>query len=168
MNKKIFFFVSLVLSVGMVSAYGQTPTMDTMRVQNTNYSISYQLTNGQVTNATALVDAKSILILVSGSGKGVLTVTIPRTIMDAKVGAQDSVFIVSDDGVPAQFQESKTDVNRTLTIPFSYSTNPEKLQITGTQIVPEFGTIASLVLIMSIISMIILSAKTKLLFMPRF
>jgi predicted secreted protein with PEFG-CTERM motif len=168
MKNKLLVFAIMALTIGMVSAYGQTPTTNTVKVQNTDYSISYQITNGQVTNVTALPAAKSLIILASGTGNSVLTVTLPRDLIDAKTGNQDTTFSVSDDGISAKFQESKTDMNRTLTIPFTYSTNPETIQIMGTQVVPEFGVVASLVLVVSIISIIIVSAKTKLRFLPRY
>ena len=50
----------------------------------------------------------------------------------------------------------------TLTIPFSYGS--EEIEIIGTFVIPEFGTIAGLVLILAITSIIIISAKNKQIF----
>jgi len=55
---------------------------------------------------------------------------------------------------------------RALTIPFEAGS--EKIEIIGTQIVPEFGQIAALVLVIAIISIIAVSAKTGLRFMPKY
>jgi len=46
---------------------------------------------------------------------------------------------------------------RALTIPFEAGS--EKIEIIGTQIVPEFGQIAALVLVIAIISIIAVSAR---------
>ncbi|MGI0008131.1 MAG: PEFG-CTERM sorting domain-containing protein, partial [Nitrosopumilaceae archaeon] len=42
------------------------------------------------------------------------------------------------------------------------------IEIIGTQIVPEFGAIAALVLAVAIISIIAVSAKTRLRLMPKY
>ncbi|HEV2192211.1 MAG TPA: PEFG-CTERM sorting domain-containing protein [Nitrosopumilaceae archaeon] len=169
-TKKGFIFVAMILSLGTISAHGQTPSahMDTIKVHGTDYSMSYVITNGQITQAIAYTQANSLIILASGTGNSVLTVTLPRDLIDAKIGDKDSAFMITDDGLPIEFQESKTDTSRTLTISFNYSTNPEIIMITGTHVVPEFGTIASLVLIIAIISIILVSTRTKLRFMQRY
>ena len=53
----------------------------------------------------------------------------------------------------------------TLTIPFSYGS--EEIEIIGTFVIPEFGTIAVLVLVAAISSIIIISAKNKQIFIPK-
>ena len=42
-----------------------------------------------------------------------------------------------------------------------------KITIIGTHVVPEFGTIAMIVLAVAIVSIIAVSAKSRLSFMPR-
>lgn len=166
-TKKGFIFVAMMLSLGTISAYAQTPftPTDTVKVQNTGYSISYVMTNGKISETIAYTQANSLIILANGTGNSVLTITLPRDLIDAKSGDKDSTFMITDDGLPTEFKESKTDTSRTLTISFEYKTNPEIFMITGTHVVPEFGTIASLVLMIAVISIILVSARTKLRFM---
>ena len=64
------------------------------------------------------------------------------------------------------FTETTTSDTRTITIPFE--AGAEKIEIVGTVIVPEFGQIAALVLAIAIISIIAVSAKTGLRFMPKY
>ena len=60
------------------------------------------------------------------------------------------------------YDESITnEKTRTLTIPFEEGDSD--IIVIGTQIIPEFGTIASLILAVSVISVIILSTKKKIL-----
>ncbi len=67
----------------------------------------------------------------------------------------------------ADFQETSTTTTaRTLSIPFTNGT--QEIEIIGTQIIPEFGPIAALVLAIAIISIIAVSAKTGLRFMPKY
>lgn len=137
-----------------------------VQVGNTGYAIQYHITSGEVTNATALVEAKSILILASGSGSTVLTVTLPRGLIDARAGTSassaDSAFVVSDDGIPVRFTEAANATSRTLSIPFTYSTTPERIQITGTAIVPEFGSAAIPVMAAGAALLVLLSARTAI------
>jgi predicted secreted protein with PEFG-CTERM motif len=44
----------------------------------------------------------------------------------------------------------------------------EEIEIIGTYVVPEFGTIAALVLAIAIISIIAVSAKTRLSILPKY
>ena len=53
----------------------------------------------------------------------------------------------------------------TLTIPFSYGS--EEIEIIGTYVIPEFGTIAVLVLVAAITTIVMISAKNKQIFYPK-
>ena len=53
-----------------------------------------------------------------------------------------------------------------LTIPCNVG--DEKISIVGSWAIPEFGTIAVMILVVAIISIIIVSAKTKLSLVPKY
>lgn len=155
-TKKNFIFVVVVLSLGTISAYGQmSSSTDAVKVQGTDYSVSYVMTSGQITDIIAHTHSKSLIILANGTGNSIFTITLPRDLIDAKIGDRDSAFMVTDDGLPVEFQESKTNMNRTLTISFSYKSNPEIFMITGTHVVPEFGPVVSATLVIAILSVLI-------------
>ena len=62
--------------------------------------------------------------------------------------------------------EERDDIDYwTLTIPFYM--NSEEIEIIGTFVIPEFGTIAMMILAMAIVSIIILSSKSKLNLVPK-
>jgi predicted secreted protein with PEFG-CTERM motif len=82
-------------------------------------------------------------------------------------GLEDDNFIVTVNGKHiTQFSETKNQSVRILSIPFH--NGDTKIDIVGTIIVPEFGPIAALVLAIAIISIIAVSAKTGLRFMPKY
>ncbi len=140
---------------------------NTMKVDGTDLSVQYSITNGKVLGIKADVQSKSLIVSIQTTGDGVLTVTLPRGLIDAQVNGQDDHFYVLSDGQEADFQEtSKTTTDRTLSIPFTDGT--QEIEIIGTQIIPEFGPIAALVLAIAIISIIAVSAKTGLRFMPKY
>lgn len=59
-----------------------------------------------------------------------------------------------------------SDTDRTLTIQFS--AGAEEIEIIGTTVIPEFGAIAVMILAVSIISIIAVSAKSRLSIMPKY
>jgi len=132
------------------------------------FSVNYTITGGTVNSMT--IDAQSISLIVSinSTSDGSITLQIPRTLMDAKTSSgQDDSFIILIDGAEVKSQsESANGDYRTLTIPFLQG--DQDIEIIGTQIVPEFGPIAALVLAIAIISIIAVSAKTGLRFMPKY
>jgi len=139
----------------------------TIPVDGTNFSVMYTITNGKVVDIKADTQSKSLIVSIQTTGDGVLTITLPRALIDAQVNGQDGQFFVLNDGQEADFQEiNKTSTDRTLSIPFTDGT--EQIEIIGTQIVPEFGPIAALVLVIAIVSIIAVSAKTGLRFTPKY
>jgi predicted secreted protein with PEFG-CTERM motif len=54
----------------------------------------------------------------------------------------------------------------TVTVPFF--ADSEQIEIIGTFVIPEFGTIAAMILAVAIISIIAISAKSRLSIVPRY
>ena len=144
-----------------------TPSGNTIKVDGTDFSVSYSITNGKVLGIKADIQSKSLIVSIQTTGDGQLTITLPRALIDSKMNDQtDEQFVVVNDGQETDFTETKTATDRTLTIPFTDGT--EQIEIIGTFIVPEFGPIAALVLAIAVISIIAVSAKTGLRFMPKY
>ena len=108
-----------------------------------------------------------MLIGISTTSDGELTITLPRALIDAvdASGQEDSFFVLID-GEEVDFDETKTSTDRTLTIAFP--DGAEEIEIIGSFVVPEFGTIAALILAIAIISIIAVSSKTKLSILPKY
>ena len=135
------------------------------------FGVNYTINGGMVKDMT--IDPQSISLIVSLNStscadKCYITLLIPRTLIDAKTSnGQDDAFIILIDGAEVKPQGEETNNNlRTLTIQFLQG--DQDVEIIGTQIVPEFGPIAALVLAIAVISIIAVSAKTGLRFMPKY
>ena len=79
------------------------------------------------------------------------------------------VYETDDDdiGIETTYEDMESnDTKRIIKIPFEYG--DKKIEIIGTWAIPEFGAIAGLVLAVAIISIIVLSAKTRLNVIPKF
>ena len=137
------------------------------------FGVNYTITGGTVKDMTIDAPSFSLIVSINSTTDGTITLQIPRSLVDAKTNSgQDDAFIILVDGAECNLQspclqsESSNSNYRNLTIQFYQG--DQDIEIIGTQVVPEFGPIAALVLAIAIISIIALSAKTGLRFMPKY
>ena len=141
-------------------------TATTLTIQDSTDLISYEITNGKIINVIPDLDAVSLLIDIEAVNDGSITLTIPRSVLDATINNGDDEFFVLVDGEEVDFDEIATDIDRTLIIEFLAGT--EQIEIIGTFVIPEFGTIAAMILAVAIISIVAISAKSRLSIVPRY
>ena len=129
----------------------------------------YKLAGGQIDydstcNANpaffANADDDSIVIYLDPTNDGILTVTLHEELIKP---FEDGTFAVI---VNNQEMQDFTQVGNTLTIPCVIGT--EKIEIHGSWAIPEFGVIAAMILAVAIVSIIVVTAKTKLSIVPRY
>ena len=130
-------------------------------MQLEDYEIFYKITGAKILKIYPLPEDKSLMIEIETFSDGELTITLPKQIIDTNEGS----FFVLVDGEETNHDASSTLTSWTLTIPFYNGT--EDIEIIGTFVIPEFGTIAAIILAVAITSIIVLSAKTKLSIMPK-
>ena len=135
-------------------------TATTLTIQDSTDLILYEITNGKITNVIPDLDAVSLLIDIEAIDDGSITLTIPRSVLDSTINDNDDEFFVLVDGEEVDFEEITTSTDRTLTIEFLAGS--EQIEIIGTFVIPEFGTIAAMILAVAIISIIAISAKSRL------
>lgn len=128
-------------------------------------TLDHKISGGKVTSMIADGNSNSVIIELDSTENGQITVTLPKEVIDAKTGDKDDDFFVLVDNEESLFEETKTSTARTLTIGFPAGT--DKIEIVGTFAIPEFGTIASMILVIAIFSIIGISAKSKLSVMPK-
>ena len=105
-------------------------------------------------------DDNSLEISIDGTNDGVLTITLYEEIIKP---FDDGTFFVFVNG--EEMQDFVQDGN-TLIIPCK--AGDEKIEIVGSWAIPEFGTIAAMILVVAIVAIIAVSAKTKLSLVPRY
>jgi predicted secreted protein with PEFG-CTERM motif len=131
------------------------------------YCIPYSVMGATVKGGTLDTESKSLIVRIDATSEGTITLNIPRSVLDSKSNGNDDRFFVLVNGEEQDiYSEQKTDDTRSVTIQFESGVN--EIEIIGTQIVPEFGAIAALVLAVAIISIIAVSAKTRLRLMPKY
>ena len=141
-------------------------TETTIAVHDSTDLIFYEITNGKLKNVVPNMDDISLHVYIEATDNGSIELTIPRSVLDATTNGSDIEFFVLIDGEEVDFEEIKTSSDRTLTIEFYAGS--EQIEIIGTFVIPEFGTIAAMILAVAIISIVAISAKSKLSILSRY
>jgi hypothetical protein len=130
-----------------------------LKVGNQAYPIKYQITGGKVNGVAIDKDNSTIVANISTTSNGSLTIELPRNVIDSKnPGNVDDKFVVFIDGNNVAFDEVKNNTQaRTLKIDFDNGS--QQIAIAGTHVVPEFGGIAAIILVTSLIGIVIYGAK---------
>ena len=114
-----------------------------------------QLTSGEVTEIIANTNENSIIFSLETDQDGILSITTSDFLIRP---FSDGSFFVLVNG--EQVENVKFE-NKILSIP--YTSEADKIEVYGSYVVPEFGTIAVLILAASVVSIIILSKKHMML-----
>ena len=102
---------------------------------------NYDIRRGEVLGFEIDPETGSLIISIKARTNGELTITLPRDLIDAKIGSVDSDFIVLMDNLETIFfDETITSSDRTLIIPFG-GFNSE-ITIIGTQVFSQEVTTA--------------------------
>ena len=93
----------------------------------------YSIRGGEVLDFELDFENTSLLIFIDARARGELIITLPRAVIDAKIGSEDTDFDVFIRGMPlTSYDETITPYDRTITIPFKRSN--DELSIVGTHI----------------------------------
>ena len=122
--------------------------------------IEYDITCNATPGFFANADDDSIVIYLEPTDDGIITVTLHEEIIKP---FGDGTFVVIVDN---QEMQDFTQVGNTLTIPCVAGT--EKIEIHGSWAIPEFGVIAAMILAVAIVSIIVVTAKTRLSLVPKY
>ena len=118
--------------------------------------VPYSISGGIVTGVTVNTDDNSLIVMISANEDGTITLTPSKNVLDG-------AFMVLVDG--EEWDDAEINGNE---ITVMFLAGAEKIEIFGTHVIPEFGAIAALILAVAIISIIAVSAKSRLSIMPRY
>ncbi len=118
--------------------------------------VPYSISGGVVTGTSVNTDDNSLIVNISANEDGTLTINPSKSVLDG-------AFMVLVDG--EEWDDVEINGNE---ISVMFLAGAEEIEIIGTFVVPEFGAIAALILAVAIISIIAVSAKSRLSIMPRY
>jgi len=122
--------------------------------------IEYDMTCNATPGFFANADDDSIVIYLNPTDDGIITITLHEELIKP---FEDGTFVVIVDN---QGMQDFTQIGNTLTIPCVAGT--EKIEIHGSWAIPEFGVIAAMILAVAIVSIIVITAKTRLSLVQRY
>ena len=138
---------------------GEWTTFD-LTVEGQAHPIDYMITGGSVENMTIHGENQTLGITVNSMSNGTLALRLPREVIDSQTAeGEDAEFAAFIDN--AEFVEpgeiEPAEDTRTLLIGFP--TGAGSIDVIGTSVIPEFSTIAVVVLAVAIVGIIIATAR---------
>ncbi len=125
------------------------------------FDIPYVIREGSIEDVNIDKESLALIISLNSPSDGILSLEIPRKLTDAKHSdGNDISFIILIDGVEVSYQETTISASRTLTIQFAEGDS--EIEIIGTYIIPEFSSIATMILSVGILFVIVVSASRVL------
>ena len=160
-------FIETAISIELTNAIESAMTSDTNEIAETTIEdaikdgqINYTIDGAVITSFFANGDENSIVLYIEATDDGILNISLHEDIIKP---FDDGTYFVTVNG--EESQDFEQNINQ-LSIPFNVDT--EKITIFGGWAIPEFGTIAIMILVVAIVSIIALSAKTKLSIVPKY
>ena len=153
-------YVNLVGGIEAGSMAGHADEHHHEEVFDLASEVDYSISGGHVEGVTANVNGNSLVVSIhDAEDGGELTITLPG---DVITPFNDGTFFVL---VNDEESDDASQDGNTVTVPFD--ADATTVEIIGTHVVPEFGTIAAIILAVAITSIIAISAKTKLNLVPK-
>lgn len=124
------------------------------------FDVNYTITNGKVKEMVINHENLALDLIINSTNDGTLSLKIPRSLIDAKnpEGSDTNFLILVDENEVEDSDQSDSDF-RTVTVDFTKNTS--KIELIGTQIVPEFGHSVTPLVIILIALVIIISKRTR-------
>ncbi len=123
---------SLLFSISLVISSAEAATFS---IENQN--IDYEIEGGTVTDMVIDLDFIELIVEIDSTDDGILQISFPRALLDAKFNNEDDIFFVIVDGFDTEYIEITDDADsRTLIIPFF--AGDTQVEIIGTDVL-ELG-----------------------------
>jgi len=128
-------------------------------VEDISAQFTATATSGVIHHIGANSDDDTLVVHLFGADDdGELKITLNRDIITP---FDDGSYFVLINSEEVEFEQMGN------TIHVEYDAGTEKIEIVGSHVVPEFGTIAMIVLAVAIVSIIVITAKTKTALIPK-
>ena len=126
------------------------------------FDVDYTVRGATIKDMIVDSEIFALIVILETEDDGSITLKLPRASIDAKTSNDiDDTFIILIDGVEVPYREIATNAD-SRTIAIEFEEGDSDIEIIGTFVVPEFGSIVMIVLITGIISTIILSSKFRI------
>jgi predicted secreted protein with PEFG-CTERM motif len=139
---------------------GEWTTFDLTAAGQT-YPIEYMITGGSVENMTIHGENQTLGVAINSMSNGTLALRLPREVIDSQTlegtDADFAAFIDAAEFTEPGEIEPATEDTRTLLIGFPAGAG--SIDVIGTSVIPEFSTIAVIMLAVAIVGIVIATAR---------
>ena len=129
-------------------------TTDSFEVEIPNggtFDVEYTINGGVVKDMILEPDNYTLIVLIETPDEGTISLKLPRESIDAeKPNGQDETFIILIDNIQYLYEETET-TTQTRLITINFEEGDSEIEIIGTTVIPEFGTITALILVSGIV-----------------
>ena len=124
------------------------------------FDVEYTIKGGIVNDIIINSNNFALEVEIETTDDGSITLDLPREFIGAeKQDGKDDVFIILIDGIDVAYEESVV-LSESRKITITFEEDDSKIEIIGTYVVPEFGTMIMMILVIGII-VIIISTRNK-------
>lgn len=138
---------------------GNWTTFD-LAVGGQTHPIQYMITGGSVENMTINGENQTLGVTINSMSNGTLALRLPREVIDSKtVEGSDADFAAFIDNAEYEQPGEIEPAQDTRTLLIGFPAGSESIDVIGTSVIPEFSTIAIIVLAAAIVGIIIATAR---------
>ncbi|HJU34861.1 MAG TPA: PEFG-CTERM sorting domain-containing protein [Nitrososphaera sp.] len=138
---------------------GEWTTFD-LTVGGQSHPIEYRIMGGSVQNMTINSENQTLGITLDSMSNGTLALRLPREVIDSKtVEGEDADFAAFIDNAEYEQPGEIEPAEDTRTLLIGFPAGAESIDLIGTSVIPEFSTIAVIVLAVAIVGIIIATAR---------
>ena len=121
------------------------------------FDIKYTISGGTVENIEVESENLGLVVKINSSNDGIIILELPRESIDAeKQNGGDEEFIILINEVQTTYEEMQSDSTVRI-IGINFEKGDSEIQIIGTHVIPEFGTIVMIILTIGIVTSIVLT-----------
>jgi len=121
------------------------------------FDIKYTISGGTVEDIEVESENFGLLVKINSLQDGKIILELPRESIDAeKQNGEDEKFIILINDVQTEYEEVQSG-STVRTIGINFEKGDSKIQVIGTYVIPEFGTIVMIILTIGILASILLT-----------
>jgi len=121
------------------------------------FDVKYTISGGTVESIEIEPENLGLLVKINSSNNGKIILELPKESIDAeKQNGKDEKFIILINDVQTTYEEIQSD-STVREIGINFEKGDSKIQIIGTYVIPEFGTIVMIILTIGIMASILLT-----------
>jgi predicted secreted protein with PEFG-CTERM motif len=121
------------------------------------FDVKYTIRGGTIEDIKIEPEIFGLILKIDSTNDGKIILELPREFIDAeKQDGKDEEFIIIINDIQTTYEESIS-YSEVRTITINFKEGDSEIQIIGTYVIPEFGTIAMIILTIGIMTSILLT-----------